>query len=214
MKKENKNTSPLYNPEAVARLRTDERLDIALPLVTPAVRWGIVAVLLLLISITLWSIFGSFTTRVRGLGMIVERSPATEYKLTGLFFVPADQGKNIEPGMEINVNVSGFDVFRFGRLVGKVNSVSQYPVSLPEMMNELKNEQMANDITSQLGGTVMQVGFEPVRAPTRSGYLWTMSKGADKALTAGSFCRGFVIIDQQSPMEWLREQANLWWGEG
>lgn len=212
MNQENKRPSPLYSRESIDRLRTIEHLDAALPLATPIVWVGIAVVLVLFVSILVWSIFGSFTTRVRGVGLIVEHSPATEYKLTGIFFVPADQGKSIEPNMEINVNVSGFDVFRAGRLVGKVNSISQYPVSLPEMTAELRNEQMAKTITEQLGGPPMQVGFEPIRAATPSGYLWTMPRGADKALTAGSFCRGFVIIDQQSPMEWMLERVNLWWG--
>lgn len=194
-------------------MRTAERLDTAVPLVTPMIWLGIAAMVLLLASVLIWSIFGSFTTRVRGLGMIVEHSPATEYKLTGILFVPAEQGKLVEPDMEINVNVSGFDVFRSGRLVGKVDSISQYPVSSSEMAEVLKNEQMAKDITEQLGGTLMQVGFEPIRAATPSGYLWTMSHGADKALTAGSFCRGFVIVDQQSPMEWMLGQIHIWWGD-
>lgn len=212
MNKESERTSPLYNRESLNRLRTAERLDAALPLVTPAVWLGIVAVVFLLVSILVWSIFGSFTTRVRGLGLIVEHSPATEYKLSGIFFVPAEQGKLIEPDMELNLNVSGFDVFSAGRLVGKVSSISQYPVSLPEMMTELNNEQMARDITAQLGGSLMQVGFEPIRAATPSGYRWTKPRGADKPLTAGSFCRGFVIVDQQSPLEWMLDQVDLWWG--
>lgn len=207
----NQKVSPLYSPTSVARFKTSERLDVALPLVTSSVWIGIAATILLLFSIFLWSIFGSFTDRVRGVGLIADNPATEEYDLTGIFFVPAEQGKLVEPDMEVNVNVSGFDVFRAGRLVGKVKSVSQYPVSFPEMMKELNNEQMAKDITTQLGGSLMQVIFEPVKAQTRSGYLWTMPKGGNKNLTEGSFCRGFVIVNQESPMEWMFNQINLWW---
>ena len=208
---QNNNISPLYDKKHIARFKTVERLDKALPLITPMLWLGIVAVFLLIASIFLWSVFGSFTNRVSGIGLIIVNKNDVSDDLDGVLFVPATQGKMIEPDMEVNVNVSGFDVYRAGRLVGKVTEVSDYPVSIAEMTAEIKNEDMAKSIASELGGSLMQVDFEPVKADTPSNYLWTMNPGAKKALTAGSVCRGFIIVDRQSPMEWMLDEINHWW---
>ncbi len=62
----------IFSRAALDKLRSPEKLDMLLPITTPLTWMGLAAVVLLLFSITLWSIFGSFTVKADGIGMIID----------------------------------------------------------------------------------------------------------------------------------------------
>lgn len=64
--------SNIFSRAALDKLRSPDRLDMLLPITTPIGWMSLVAVGLLLISVILWSIFGSFTVRADGKGMILD----------------------------------------------------------------------------------------------------------------------------------------------
>ena len=64
--------SKIFSRAALDKLRSPDRLDMLLPITTPIGWMSLVAVGLLLISVILWSIFGSFTVRADGKGMILD----------------------------------------------------------------------------------------------------------------------------------------------
>lgn len=64
--------SKIFSRAALDKLRSPDRLDMLLPITTPIGWMSLVAVGLLLISVILWSIFGSFTVRADGKGMIMD----------------------------------------------------------------------------------------------------------------------------------------------
>ena len=62
----------LFSQEALDKLRSPERLDTMLPITTPISWMGLIAVLVLLFSVVLWSIYGSFTVKADGMGLIMD----------------------------------------------------------------------------------------------------------------------------------------------
>lgn len=64
--------SKIFSREALEKLRSPEKLDTLLPITTPLTWMGLSAVVLLLFSVVLWSIFGSFTEKADGMGMIMD----------------------------------------------------------------------------------------------------------------------------------------------
>ncbi|MBQ4212794.1 MAG: biotin/lipoyl-binding protein [Selenomonas sp.] len=69
--------SNIFSRAALDKLRSPDRLDMLLPITTPIGWMSLVAVGLLLISVILWSIFGSFTVRSDGKGMILDSGGVT-----------------------------------------------------------------------------------------------------------------------------------------
>lgn len=123
-------------------------------------------------------------------------------ELTGVFYVPVDKGKQIEPGMLIQLAPNGVDVSKSGSLIGVVRSISQYPVSGQGIQKSLSNAQLAQWIVSQGMGGAVEVRFDLVKdVNDASGYLWTSVIGEHKPVTAGSFCTGSIIIERQPPIE-------------
>ena len=297
-----------FSREALDKLRSPEKLDTLIPVTSPIAWMGLAAVAVMIFAVVLWSIFGAFTVKAEGMGLIMDsagvvnishaasgkitrvyvkngshvhngdliahmeqpeqvadtrmaqygtdlaandrdvlgrvyqydakkhqqeareniyssydgivdtvfvekgsivaagnpicsvRLTQNRDELTGVFYVPVDKGKRVEPGMLIQLAPNGVDVSKSGSLIGIVDSVSQYPVSAEAVEKSLGNATLAQFIMRN--GAVVEVKFELVKdKDSESGYLWTSVVGEHKPITAGSFCTGSIIIERQPPIE-------------
>lgn len=309
----------IFSREALNKLRSPEKLDTLLP-ITTSINWmALIAIGILLFSVVLWSIFGAFTVKVDGMGMIMDSagvvnvshisdgkikqiyvhsgskikkgdliarmeqpvqdadtrmaqynialsqsdrdamSRASEHdakktqelvneyiysdydgivdevmvetgsiinvgtpicsirrtqnrdELSGVLYIPVEQGKRVETGMSIQLAPNGVDTSQSGWLLGVVRSVSQYPTSTTAMSKVLGNEQLVQYILNNERGAVMEVKFDLVKDEnSESGYLWTSFVGQHKPITAGSFCTGSIIIDRVPPIEKVFYKFSQW----
>ena len=309
----------IFSREALNKLRSPEKLDTLLPITTPINWMALIAIGILLFSVVLWSIFGAFTVKVDGMGMIMDSagvvnvshisdgkikqiyvhsgskikkgdliarmeqpvqdadtrmaqynialsqsdrdamSRASEHdakktqelvneyiysdydgivdevmvetgsiinvgtpicsirrtqnrdELSGVLYIPVEQGKRVETGMSIQLAPNGVDTSQSGWLLGVVRSVSQYPTSTTAMSKVLGNEQLVQYILNNERGAVMEVKFDLVKDEnSESGYLWTSFVGQHKPITAGSFCKGSIIIDRVPPIEKVFYKFSQW----
>lgn len=309
----------IFSREALNKLRSPEKLDTLLPITTPINWMALIAIGILLFSVVLWSIFGAFTVKVDGIGMIMDSagvvnvshisdgkikqiyvhsgskikkgdliarmeqpvqdadtrmaqynialsqsdrdamSRASEHdakktqelvneyiysdydgivdevmvetgsiinvgtpicsirrtqnrdELSGVLYIPVEQGKRVETGMSIQLAPNGVDTSQSGWLLGVVRSVSQYPTSTTAMSKVLGNEQLVQYILNNERGAVMEVKFDLVKDEnSESGYLWTSFVGQHKPITAGSFCTGSIIIDRVPPIEKVFYKFSQW----
>lgn len=309
----------IFSREALNKLRSPEKLDTLLPITTPINWMALIAIGILLFSVVLWSIFGAFTVKVDGMGMIIDSagvvnvshisdgkikqiyvhsgskikkgdliarmeqpvqdadtrmaqynialsqsdrdamSRASEHdakktqelvneyiysdydgivdevmvetgsiinvgtpicsirrtqnrdELSGVLYIPVEQGKRVETGMSIQLAPNGVDTSQSGWLLGVVRSVSQYPTSTTAMSKVLGNEQLVQYILNNERGAVMEVKFDLVKDEnSESGYLWTSFVGQHKPITAGSFCTGSIIIDRVPPIEKVFYKFSQW----
>lgn len=309
----------IFSRAALDKLRSPERLDTLLPITTPITWMGLAAVVLLLFSVVLWSIFGSFTEKAEGIGLIMDaagivnithnqsgniqeinvhegsqiqeseligrlelpqqeaeeriarhsselssdkqdtmarvyNSDSKEYQstfakeirsnysgtvdkvfvrvgqfvtagtpicsvrltegredLSGVLYISVEKGKRVEPGMTIQLAPNGVDVSISGSLIGVVRSVSQYPVTLQAVENEIANYQLAKMIMDSSNNAVMEVKFDLVKDDnSQSGYLWTSFVGEHQNITPGSFVSGSIIIDRRPPIEKVFYKLSQW----
>lgn len=299
----------IFSREALDKLRSPEKLNTLIP-VTNSISWmALASILFLIFAIILWSIFGAFTVKAEGMGLIMDsagvvnitsvasgkitniyvkkgdriqvgdliahieqpeqvadtqisqygiwlasserdvinqvyqhnaklnRQSSTENvysdysgivneitvnsgnvinsgqsicsvrltqnrsELLGVFYVPVEMGKRVEPGMTIQLAPNGLDVSKTGCLIGVVRSVSQYPVTSENVIKTLGNATLAQWFI-QNKGALIEIQFDLVKDEnSESGYLWTSQVGKHKPITAGSFCTGFVIVEREAPIE-------------
>ncbi len=64
--------SQIFSQEALDKLRSPEKLDTMLPITTPVSWIALIAVLVLLFAVVLWSIYGAFTVKADGMGLIMD----------------------------------------------------------------------------------------------------------------------------------------------
>ncbi len=91
----------IFSQEALDKLRSPEKLDTMLPITTPITWMALIAVLILLFSVAVWSVYGSFTVKTEGMGLIttsagvVNISHMKNGKITRLY---VRAGKSIQKG--------------------------------------------------------------------------------------------------------------------
>ena len=89
----------IFSQEALDKLRSPEKLDTMLPITTPISWMALVAILVLLFSVVLWSIYGAFTVKADGMGLIMDSagvlniSHVSTGKIEHLYIKPGQQIK-------------------------------------------------------------------------------------------------------------------------
>ena len=89
----------LFSQEALDKLRSPEKLDTMLPITTPITWMALVSILVLLFSVVLWSIYGAFTVKADGMGLIMDSagvlniSHVATGKISHLYVKPGEKIK-------------------------------------------------------------------------------------------------------------------------
>lgn len=132
-------------------------------------------------------------------------------ELSGILYIPVEKGKRVEKGMTIHLVPNGVEVSESGSLIGIVRSVSQYPVSMQGVQKNLGNAHLASWVAETEKSALMEVRFDLVKdEESPSGYLWTSVVGKHPPITAGSFCKGSIVIDSKPPIEKVFYKISQW----
>lgn len=92
------NRGELFSKEALDKMRTPEQLDTFLPITNPIGWMGLIAVCVLMVAVVIWSIYGSFTVKAEGMGLIMDARGIM--KVTSLTAGNVDE-LYVAPGMKI-----------------------------------------------------------------------------------------------------------------
>lgn len=132
-------------------------------------------------------------------------------EMIGVMYVPAVNGKKIQPDMTIQLSPNGSSSSEDGSLLAVVRSISRYPVSSSAVVKRVGNQELAQWFLAKNDNAAMEVTFELVKDPgSVTGYLWTSSVGQHKPVTSGSICSGFVIVDRKPPIEKVFYKVSQW----
>lgn len=119
--------------------------------------------------------------------------------LEAILYLPATDGKKIQPGMEVQITPSTVKAEEFGVMLGKVKSVADFPSTYQGMMRVLANEQLVRTLSE--GGAPIAVDVELLRdLTTPSGYKWSSAEGPPIRISSGTLCSGALTIRTQRPI--------------
>lgn len=153
----------IFSRAALDKLHSPEKLDLLLPVTSPMGWMGLGAIILLLISVTLWAVFGSFTDRVNGMGLIMDSG--------GLVNITHTTGGRI-----INLHVREGAVIKRGDLIAHMehaeksadSHMAQYGTQLAESMRDtalrayqykskMYQQEVSSDVLSEYDGVVYEI---------------------------------------------------------
>ncbi|GBC80295.1 hypothetical protein HRbin09_01530 [bacterium HR09] len=122
--------------------------------------------------------------------------------LKAVLFVPAAEGKKIAPGMPANVSPSTVRPEEYGYIVGKVEELSEFPLTPEALKRILRNEQLAQELAGR--ATPIRVTVELVPQPDApSGFRWTSGKGPPLKVFPGTLCQGSVVVETKRPIAYI-----------
>ena len=130
--------------------------------------------------------------------------------MKNLCYFSVKDGKKIKPGMTIQVTPSTVKRERYGSIVGKVVSVSSFPVSQEAAMNIVGSKELAFALTGQ--GAMIEVETELQRASSpdsESGYEWT-SRNPPVAVSQGTTTVNRVRVDDRAPITYVLPLLRTW----
>lgn len=137
-------------------------------------------------------------------GMLLDRGQQVavveqgDEPLEAVFFVPAEEGKQLEEGMQVHVSPSTVKAETFGYMQGKVSSVSAFPVTEGETFMLLENQSLVDALRT--GEDQLEVSVELMSDPsTPSGFEWSSSQGPPFSLTHGTLGTATFVLGEQRP---------------
>ncbi|GAA6619528.1 NHLP bacteriocin system secretion protein [Scytonema sp. NUACC26] len=124
-------------------------------------------------------------------------------KLSSLVYFADKDGKQIKPGMTVQVTPSVVKRDRFGGIIGVVTNVSPFPVTTQDITAQVGNEDLARNLANSNAARV-QVDIQLQEDPsTVSGYKWSSSKGPELQISSGTTAEVRVKIGEVAPISYV-----------
>ena len=125
----------------------------------------------------------------------VEPADAT---LEAVLYAPFSEGKKVQDIMEVEIALSTVRPEQFGYLLGRVKSVSEFPITEQGMVRVLGAPEVARQFA--LEGQPYEITVELLTDPeSPNGYRWS-SRGPDVQVESGTACTGRIVIERQRPI--------------
>jgi HlyD family secretion protein len=133
--------------------------------------------------------------------------------LVSISYYPVRDGKQIQPGMRIQVTPDTVERERYGGIFGSVTSVSPIPVTKEGSIGTIGNADLVQNLMPE--GAYIEVRARLERdSTTPSGYKWSSSRGPDIKLTSGLTHSSRVTVEGRAPVTYflpiLREASGVY----
>ncbi len=122
-------------------------------------------------------------------------------ELEALLYVDSREGKNIKPGMAVEVAPTIVKRERHGAIVAVVHAVDDFPSTRNGMIQVLQNEELVDTLRLETAGAPVAVRARLRWDPASpSGYRWTSGRGPDIQLSSGTRFAASIVTRSQRPL--------------
>jgi len=143
-------------------------------------------------------------------GQVVFALELADEQLDSVVFVPME-GKQLKPGMQVQLSPAGVAWEDYGYMLGTVRSVSPSPVSSASMNELLRNDTLVRQFADRGGAYMVTVDlFEDPGTP--SGFKWTTRRGPDLQLGGGTLLGARFVLREERPITLVIPALRRWLG--
>jgi HlyD family secretion protein len=130
--------------------------------------------------------------------LTVEKTSAGPGGLQAVVYVPAADGRKVQPKMTAQITPSTVKREEYGFMFADVAYVSDYPATAQSMMLLLQNDTLVRELMGNSPPTEIRAALRP--ADNFSGYRWTSPSGPPVAVKSGTLCSAEIVVDVQRPI--------------
>lgn len=117
-----------------------------------------------------------------------------------ILYIPAEEGKRIQPDMDVQITPASVKREEYGYILGKVRSISGFPVTSEAMGRTLGSKELIQKFLSG-NATVMELRVTLLKDnSTPSGYLWSSRQGVPGKVGEGTICSAQVVVSKKRPI--------------
>ncbi|HEU4560657.1 MAG TPA: NHLP bacteriocin system secretion protein [Longimicrobium sp.] len=143
---------------------------------------------------------GSVVTRGQPV-MTIDLTGKSVKDLEVVVYIPSLHGKQVRPGMEIQIAPSTVRREEYGYLLGKVTYVSDFPATPAGMRRVLKNDQLVTTLSGQDAPYEIHADLIPDPDPRNaSRYRWSSSSGPPIRIQSGTLANASVVVERRKPI--------------
>ncbi|MDZ7993931.1 MAG: NHLP bacteriocin system secretion protein [Nostoc sp. EfeVER01] len=132
-------------------------------------------------------------------------------QLESVAFFPVGDGKQIQPGMKLQVTPSTVQRERFGGIIGAVTDVSAFPVTKEGALSVVGSSEFVQGLMSQGPQILITARLQPDTS-TVSRYKWSSSKGPEMKVTSGTTTSVQVTVEERAPITFVLPILRSWSG--
>ncbi|RCJ24970.1 NHLP bacteriocin system secretion protein [Nostoc sp. ATCC 43529] len=132
-------------------------------------------------------------------------------QLETVAFFPVGEGKQIQPGMKLQVTPNTVQRERFGGIIGAVTDVSAFPVTKEGALSVVGNSEFVQGLMSQGPQILITARLRPDPS-TVSGYKWSSSQGPQMKVTSGTTTSVQVTVEERAPITFVLPILRSWSG--
>jgi HlyD family secretion protein len=129
-------------------------------------------------------------------GMRILSLEKTESELHTVAYIPATDGKKVQPQMEVRVFPSTIKKEESGYIIGVVRSVLPFPATQEGMMRVLRNQDLVRGLMER--GTPIEVDIDFIKTGPGT-YKWSSSKKTPP-ITSGTLCQTAIVVEKVRPI--------------
>jgi NHLM bacteriocin system secretion protein len=133
-------------------------------------------------------------------------------ELEALLFVPAEEGKQVRPGMEVRVSPTIAKREEYGSLIGTVRTVSPVPIAQADIAVLIGNQDLARQFSADKATVIVAVELQKSVNGDGYGYAWTSNRGQSVTLDNGTLVSGDVAVRMAAPIELVLPALRRWTG--
>jgi len=153
---------------------------------------------------------GQYVNAGTSLGTINTSGKTVE--MLGVTYLNIKDGKRVKPGMSIQITPDNVKRERFGGIVGKITSVSEFPVTREGANFVVGNPEIVQTIMGEEGGKIEVMARLQPDSHTSTGYKWSSSAGPDLEITTGTTTIARVTVEERSPLSFVLPIIREWTG--
>jgi HlyD family secretion protein len=126
-------------------------------------------------------------------------------------FLNVGDGKQIQPGMKIQVTPTTVQRERFGGIIGVVTDVSAFPITKEGALSVVGNSEFVQSLMSQGPQIQVMARLQPDTS-TFSGYKWSSSQGPQLQVTSGTTTTVQITVEERAPISFIIPLLRAWSG--
>jgi HlyD family secretion protein len=130
--------------------------------------------------------------------LTVESTGAGSNKLEAVIYIPAEEGKKVERGMEAQIVPSTVRREEYGFMLANVHFVSEYAATAESMLSVLQNRQIVQELSA--GSSPIEVRAALLPAETPSGFRWSSESGPPFKVSTGTLGTAEIVVYRQAPI--------------
>lgn len=134
-----------------------------------------------------------------------------EGTMVAVAYFPVSEGKKIRRALQTRITPTTVQRERHGSMLGRVHSVSRFPVTTDAVTNVVGNAEVARSLVA--GGSKIEVFSELESARTLTGYKWTSGEGPQNVtISAGTTVTVRTTVETRQPISYVIPILRRWSG--